>query len=91
MTYQYTLPKTIKQALANEVQFQSMKNEYDAHNKNNIWVLAPYPKHRKVINNKWLLKIKELVDGSLEKLKSRLITKGYLQVVGYDFPETYQW
>lgn len=49
---------------------------------------GPYPKNRKIIDNKWLFRIKELVNGSLENLKSILVAKGYLQVVGYEFVKT---
>lgn len=85
VAHNITLPKTVQQALTNERWSQSIKDEYDALIRNNIWDLVPYLKDIKVIDNNWLFRIKELVNGSLEKLKSRLVANGYLQVVGYDF------
>lgn len=62
-----------------------MKDKYDALIRNNAWDLVPCPKEIKVIDNKWLFRIKELVDGSLKKIKSRLVSNGYLQVASYYF------
>lgn len=57
--------------------------------RNNTCELVPCPTNRKIIDNKWLFMIKEWVGGSLDKLKSRLVTKGQLQVADYDFVETF--
>ena len=43
----------------------------------------------KVIRYKWVYKAKLIVDGSLECLKAGLVAKGFNQVDGIDFLETF--
>jgi len=43
------------------------------------------PKRRRPIGVKWVLKIKRLPDGRLDKYKARLVVKGYRQVHGLDY------
>ncbi|KAK4382869.1 Retrovirus-related Pol polyprotein from transposon TNT 1-94 [Sesamum angolense] len=43
--------------------------------KNNIWELVDFPTKRKTIGNKWVLKVKRKVDGSIDKFKARLVAK----------------
>jgi hypothetical protein len=50
----------------------------------NTWELIAPPKGRKIIKNRWVYKIKS--DG---RLKSRLVARGFTQVYGIDFDETW--
>ena len=44
---------------------------------------------RKTIGNKWVLKVKRKVDGSIERYKARLVAKGYTQQEGVDYEKTF--
>uniref|UniRef100_A0AAV1TK73 Reverse transcriptase Ty1/copia-type domain-containing protein n=1 Tax=Peronospora matthiolae TaxID=2874970 RepID=A0AAV1TK73_9STRA len=44
---------------------------------------------RKAISSKWVFKVKETVDGLIERYKARLVAKGFLQKYGVDFEETF--
>ncbi len=46
-------------------------------NANVIWELVPLPKDKKRIGCKWLYKAKHNANGSVNKYKTRLVTKGY--------------
>ncbi|PNX93512.1 histone deacetylase, partial [Trifolium pratense] len=82
-------PTTIKSALASPQWLQAMKSEYKALMDNNTWSLVPLPPHKKAIGCKWIFRVKENPDGSVNKYKARLVAKGFLQTPGFDFTETF--
>ena len=57
--------------------------------KNHTWQLVQKPFDRKVIGVKWVFITKFSADGSMNKYKARLVVKGYTQVFGVDFSETF--
>ena len=57
--------------------------------KNDTWSLVPLPEGRKPISNKWIFKVKYNKNGEVEKFKGRLVAKGYSQVGGLDYDETF--
>ena len=82
-------PKTVTQALKNSDWFAAMQQEYDALLKNRTWDLVPLPSNRQAIGCKWVFRVKENADGSINKFKARLVAKGFHQVHGFDFHETF--
>src|SRR5271154_1252957 len=69
--------------------YNSMLSELQSLHDNKTWILVDLPYGRKVIGTKWVYKIK--VDGMniIDRYKSRLVAKGYAQIVGLDFEETW--
>jgi len=82
-------PKIVNQTLADPQWFAAMKQEYEAFLNNKTWDLVPLPKDRQVVGCKWVFIIKENVDGTVNRFKARLVTKGFHHIVGYDFNETF--
>lgn len=82
-------PKSPKQALADPQWKAAMQNEYDALIKNQIWSPVPLPPHKQAIGCKWVFRIKENPDGTVNKFKARLVAKGFHQRHGFDFNETF--
>ena len=82
-------PKGVKQALTDSNWLSAMKLEYAALLKNHTWDLVPLPSNRKAVGCKWVFRIKENADGSINKYKARLVAKGFHQVHGFDFHETF--
>ena len=56
---------------------------------NKVWDLVDLPPGRKFIGNKWVLKIKRKVDGTIERYKARLVAKFYTQKEGIDYEKTF--
>jgi hypothetical protein len=53
------------------------------------WTLVKRPRHARVLQSRWVYKIKTAVDGSVTRFKARLVIKGYTQREGIDFNETF--
>jgi len=56
---------------------------------NETWTLTHLPPGRKVVGCKWIFKIKLKFDGRIDIYKARLVVKGYSQVHGVDYHDTF--
>ncbi|GKF73723.1 retrotransposon protein, putative, ty1-copia subclass, partial [Tanacetum coccineum] len=56
---------------------------------NMVWVLVDLPPSCKTVESKWIFKKKTDMDGILHTYKARLIAKGYIQLYGVDYEETF--
>ena len=66
-----------------------MQAEYDSLMDNKTWTLVNEPENQQVLPGKCVYKVKYRADGQVDKLKSRYVAKGYAQVEGLDFFDTY--
>ncbi|XP_040938088.1 uncharacterized mitochondrial protein AtMg00820-like [Gossypium hirsutum] len=82
-------PGCFEDAEAHEGWRQVMFDEIAMIEQNQTWELVPRPDKRKVIGVKWVYRAKQNADGSLNKLKSRLVVKGFSQKYGLDYMETF--
>ena len=81
-------PTCIKKDLCMDHWKQVMIDEYMALLKKTL-SLVSLPLKRKSIGCKWMFRVKENPDGSLQKYKVRLVIKGFHQVASFDFIETF--
>ncbi|MCO5577054.1 hypothetical protein L7F22_030876 [Adiantum nelumboides] len=68
---------------------EAMDSEYQSPIDNNTWQLVPAPANRKLVTCKWLLRKKFHSDGSVSRYKARLVARGFSQVPGMDYSETF--
>ena len=66
-----------------------MEEEINMIERNEIWELVPGLKEKNVISIKWFFRNKLNEYGQVSKNESILICKGYAQVEGIDFEETF--
>jgi len=88
-------PRTFAEALNGphgKAWMDSMQSEYDSLIENGCWELVPRPPNTNVISSKWVYKTKEeqTEKGDLgTRRKSRMVARGFGQVEGVDYSETY--
>ncbi|GFT20321.1 retrovirus-related Pol polyprotein from transposon TNT 1-94 [Trichonephila clavipes] len=85
-------PETYKEAMTSEDSdkwLAAMKEELESLSSNNTWVLANLPSDRKAIGNRWVCKVKQNADGTVQHFKVRLVAKGFSQKFGVDFRESF--
>jgi hypothetical protein len=68
---------------------KAMNEELDQIEKNKTWDLVPRPNDKNVIGTKWVYRNKLNEDGQIVRNKAILVCKGYAQVEGVDFEETF--
>ncbi|KAE8701957.1 hypothetical protein F3Y22_tig00110503pilonHSYRG00294 [Hibiscus syriacus] len=66
-----------------------VQEEYNALVKNNTWTPIRLPGGRFPVGCKWLFRIKRNADGTLQRYKSRLVARGFSQIPGQDFQDTF--
>ena len=85
-------PVTYKEALSGPEASSwqaALKDEYQSLIENGTWTLVPRPRQRKIIKCKWVFKRKRDVNRSIERYKARLCAKGFTQIKGFDYTETF--
>src|SRR3954468_14954742 len=85
-------PTSYKEAMEGpeyEKWLEAMKSEIDSMYTNKVWTLVDIPEDRKAIENKWIFKKNIDADGNISVYKARLITKGFRQIQGVDYEETF--
>ena len=68
---------------------EAIKKELDGLERMGTWRLVKRPPNANVVDTKWVLKIKKNSAGEIEKYKARLVARGFTQIYGVDYYETY--
>ena len=68
---------------------EAMKSEMRSMYENKVWTLVDLPDDRQAIENKWIFKKKTDADGNVTVYEARLVVKGFRQVQGVDYDETF--
>ena len=84
-----SVPNSIQEALDDPNWKAAMKAEFVSLVENKVLELVPKPANRKIIGGKWHFVVKYIADGKILKYKARYVAKGFTQVFGADYNETY--
>ncbi|KAM0015323.1 putative RNA-directed DNA polymerase [Helianthus debilis subsp. tardiflorus] len=82
-------PTTFEEASQDARWVKAMEDEISAIERNNTWELVSLPTGTKAIGVKWVFKTKLNEEGNIDKLKARLVVKGYSQKKGIDYEEVF--
>ena len=67
----------------------AMVEEYDSIVRNSAWEIVPRPEGKSVVGSRWIYKVKQAADRSVEKYKERFVARGFSQIEGIDYEETF--
>ncbi|KAK8600391.1 hypothetical protein V6N12_050245 [Hibiscus sabdariffa] len=85
-------PKTYQEAVSSpdsKKWLEAMRSEMDSMSSNQVWTLVEPPEGIKPIGCKWVFKKKTDMDGNVQTYKGRLVAKGFRQIHGIDYDETF--
>ena len=68
---------------------EAIQKELDSLKKTGTWELVERPPNANIVNSRWVLRIKKNAVGEVEKYKACLVAKGFTQIYGIDYYETY--
>jgi hypothetical protein len=75
-----TEPSSFEEAVQQPTWVDAMIEEYDSIIRNNAWEVVPRPVGKSVVGSRWIYKVKQAADGSVEKYKARFVARGFSQV-----------
>jgi hypothetical protein len=84
-----TKSRTFAQAVDQQVWREAMLEEYDYIMHNDVLEVVSRPVGKSVVTSRWLYKTKYAADGSIEKHKARFVVRGFSQIEGVDYDETF--
>jgi len=68
---------------------EAINAELTSLNEAHTWDVVPRPKKTNIVSSKWVFKIKRNAAGEIDKYKARLVARGFTQIQGMDYYETY--
>nr|GEU47297.1 putative reverse transcriptase, RNA-dependent DNA polymerase, Gag-polypeptide of LTR copia-type [Tanacetum cinerariifolium] len=80
---------SFKQATQDARWREAMQKEVKALKKNDTWTLEYLPEGKRAIDLKWVYKINFKPNGEVERYKARLVSKGFTQMEGVDYHDTF--
>jgi len=86
------VPTTHKQVLRSpqrEHWLEAERAEMESFKENQVMVPCWVPNNKKALRTKWIYTAKYDLDGKLKKYKARLVARGFEQIFGVDFEETF--
>lgn len=90
--YNIVTPKNYKEAMAGpqaKEWYAACKSEYDSQIARSTFTITTLFYDHQAIERKWVFKLKENSDSSIEEYEARWVAKGYRQIQGRDYEETY--
>ena len=93
LLYQIPVPSTYEQAVQDVAHGNEWKSaiqaEVNALEANGTWEFVKRPENVNLVTNKWGFDVKYSTQGAVERYKARLVARGFSQIYGVDYNETF--
>ena len=84
-----TEPSSFEEVVQEPTWVDAMVEEYDSIFRNSAWEIVPRPMGKSIVGSRWIHKVKQAANGSVEKYKERFVARGFSQIEGIDYEETF--
>jgi hypothetical protein len=68
---------------------EAMDHEISSLEQARTWTMDLHPTRKNVVGCKWVFRLKRKVDGSIDKYKAHLVARGFTQIYGINYYNTY--
>eukprot|EP00253_Pinus_taeda_P034323 PITA_34323 len=82
-------PSSFEEAGKKTIWADSMVEKYDSIIRNSVWKEVPRPANKLVVSSRWLYKVHQAADGSVEKHNAIFVAREFSQAEGIDYDETF--
>nr|XP_009793394.1 PREDICTED: uncharacterized protein LOC104240273 [Nicotiana sylvestris] len=84
-----SIPKSICETLSHPGWRQTMIDEMSVLHASGTWELVSLPAGKSTVGCRWVYAVKVGLDGQVDRLKALLVAKGYTQIFGLDYSDTF--
>ena len=84
-----TEPYSFEEEVQEPTWVDAMVEEYESIVKNSAWEIVPRPVGKSVVGSRWIYKVKQAADGSVEKYKEIFVAQGFSKIEGIDYEEIF--
>jgi len=84
-----TKPSSFEEAMEDPAWVDAMVEDYDSIVRNSAWEIFPRLEGKSVVGSIWIYKVNKTADESVEKYKARFVARGFSQIEGIDYEETF--
>ena len=72
-----TKPSSFEEVVQEPIWVDAMVEEYNSIVRNSAWDIVPRPVGKSVVGSRWIYKVKQATDGSVDKYKARFVSWGF--------------
>ena len=76
-----TEPYSFREAVQEPTWVDALVEEHDSIVRNISWEIVPRPVDKSMVGSRWIYKVKQASNGSVEKYKARFVAQGFSQIV----------
>jgi hypothetical protein len=84
-----TEPSSFQEAVQDPTWVDAMIEEYDSIVKKSAWEIVQRLVDKSMVGLRWIYKVKQVGDGSVEKYKATFVAWGFSQIRGIDYDENF--